>query len=147
MRRPVSNWMARRVNEGAMKQVYRLVFRSCFVFHCHLLWLPIVTNADFTKTNFVYLQKFYQLLINYLQIAVLLEKPPVAQLLENFEAFYGIRSFITVFTRGRHCSISLARSIQSIPPPLISRNVHFYIILPLTSRYSYSPFAETRESS
>jgi hypothetical protein len=29
---------------------------------------------------------------------VLLEKPPIVQLLENFPAFYGTRIFITAFT-------------------------------------------------
>jgi hypothetical protein len=29
---------------------------------------------------------------------VLLEKPPIVQLLENFPAFYGTRRFITAFT-------------------------------------------------
>jgi hypothetical protein len=36
----------------------------------------------------------------------LLEKPPVAQLLKNFPAFYGTRKFITVFTRALHLSLS-----------------------------------------
>jgi hypothetical protein len=50
----------------------------------------------------------------------LLEKPPVAQLLKNFPAFYGTRKFITVFTWALHRSLSWARSIHSIPPHLIS---------------------------
>jgi hypothetical protein len=50
----------------------------------------------------------------------LLEKPPVAQLLKNFPAFYGTRRFITVFTRALHWSLSRARWIQSIPPYAIS---------------------------
>jgi hypothetical protein len=29
---------------------------------------------------------------------VILEKPPIVQLLENFPAFYGTRRFITAFT-------------------------------------------------
>jgi hypothetical protein len=33
---------------------------------------------------------------------VLLEKPPVAQILKNFPAVYGIRKFITVSTRTFH---------------------------------------------
>jgi hypothetical protein len=36
---------------------------------------------------------------------VLLEKLIVAQLVNKFSVFYGIRSFITVFTRARHWSL------------------------------------------
>jgi hypothetical protein len=32
----------------------------------------------------------------------LLEKPPIAQLFKNFPAFYGIRTFITAFTKSLH---------------------------------------------
>jgi hypothetical protein len=51
---------------------------------------------------------------------VLLEKPPIVQPLKNFPAFYGIRRFITVFTRSLHWSLSWASSIQSIPSYPIS---------------------------
>jgi hypothetical protein len=51
---------------------------------------------------------------------VLLEKPPVAQLLKNFPTFYGTPRFIIVFTRALHWSLPWARSIQSIPPYPIS---------------------------
>jgi hypothetical protein len=51
---------------------------------------------------------------------VLLGKLPVAQLLKNFPTFYRTRRFVTVFTRALHWSLSWARSIQSIPPHLIS---------------------------
>jgi hypothetical protein len=33
---------------------------------------------------------------------VLLEKPPVVQLLKNFPTFYGTRNVITMFTRALH---------------------------------------------
>jgi hypothetical protein len=35
-----------------------------------------------------------------------LEKLPVVQLLKNFPAIYGTRTFITVFTRDLHWSLS-----------------------------------------
>jgi hypothetical protein len=35
-----------------------------------------------------------------------LEKPPVVQVLENFPEFYGTRTFITMFTRALHFSLS-----------------------------------------
>jgi hypothetical protein len=38
--------------------------------------------------------------------SALVEKPPVAQLLKNFTAFYGTRMFITVFTRALNWSLS-----------------------------------------
>jgi len=46
--------------------------------------------------------------INLLYIEIL-EKLTVTQLVKKFPAFYGTESFITVFTRGRHRSLSLAR--------------------------------------
>jgi hypothetical protein len=45
---------------------------------------------------------------------VLLEKLRVPQLVK-FPAFYGTRRFITAFTRARHLSLSLARSMQTMP--------------------------------
>jgi hypothetical protein len=48
------------------------------------------------------------------------KKLPVVKLLKNFPAFYGTRSFITVFTSVLHCSLSWARSIQSISSHPIS---------------------------
>jgi hypothetical protein len=50
---------------------------------------------------------------------VLQEKPPVAQISNNFP-FYGTRKFITVFTRARHWSRPWAKWILSIPPHPIS---------------------------
>jgi hypothetical protein len=50
---------------------------------------------------------------------VLLEKPPVVQLLKNFSTFYVTRKFITVFTRALHWSLSRTRSVQSIRPQTI----------------------------
>jgi hypothetical protein len=55
---------------------------------------------------------------------VLLERPPVAQLLKEFPTFYGIVRFITMFTRALHW----ARRIQSTHPILFSK-VHFNTIL------------------
>jgi hypothetical protein len=46
---------------------------------------------------------------------VLVEKLIVAQLVKKFTAYYGTPSFITVFTRNRHWSLSWARWIQSTP--------------------------------
>jgi hypothetical protein len=49
------------------------------------------------------------------------------QLLKNFPAFYGMRRFITVFTRALHWSLSWARSIQSIRPHHISLSTIFIL--------------------
>jgi hypothetical protein len=43
---------------------------------------------------------------------VLVQRPPVAQLLKNFPNFYGSRRFITVFTRALHWSLSSARAVS-----------------------------------
>jgi hypothetical protein len=45
---------------------------------------------------------------------VVLEKPPVAQLLKHFPTFYETRRFSTVFTRALHWSLSWASWIQPI---------------------------------
>jgi hypothetical protein len=58
--------------------------------------------------------------VRWRKLWVLLEKPPVAQLLKNLSIFYDTRRFITVFTRARHWPLSWARSIQSTPPHHIS---------------------------
>ena len=47
---------------------------------------------------------------------VLLEKLTGLQLVKEFPAFHGTRSYITAFTSARHLSLSWASSIQSIPP-------------------------------
>jgi hypothetical protein len=55
---------------------------------------------------------------------VLLEKPPVPQLLKKFPTFNRTRRFITVFTTAIRWSLSWARSIQSIPPhPICLRSI------------------------
>jgi hypothetical protein len=51
----------------------------------------------------------------YLRSWALLENPPIVQPLKNFPAFYGTRTFITVFIRALHWSLSWARSIQPTP--------------------------------
>jgi hypothetical protein len=67
----------------------------------------------------------------------LLEEPPTVQLLNNFAAFYGTRTFITVLTRAFHWSLSWARSIQSIPQhPTYLRSIlvlSTYLLLGLLS--------------
>jgi hypothetical protein len=45
---------------------------------------------------------------------VLLEKPPMARQLKNFQTFYGSGMSIIVFTISRHWSLSWSRSIHSI---------------------------------
>ena len=45
------------------------------------------------------------------------------QLVKKSHAFYGTRKFITAFTSARHLSLSLARSIQSIPHPAFWRSI------------------------
>jgi hypothetical protein len=52
---------------------------------------------------------------------VLLKKLAGSQLVREFPACYGTRSFITAFTRVRHLSLSWSRSIQPIPPHPTSR--------------------------
>ena len=44
------------------------------------------------------------------------EKLTVPEVLKKFPVFYETRKFITTFTTARHLSLSLTRSIQSMPP-------------------------------
>ena len=46
---------------------------------------------------------------------VLLEKPTATQLVKKFPAFYGTRTFITVFTKAGHLSLSIP--CRHIPIP------------------------------
>jgi hypothetical protein len=48
------------------------------------------------------------------------ESSRIWESLKNLTIFYGIQSFITVFTWARHLSLSWARLIQSMPPHPIS---------------------------
>ena len=61
----------------------------------------------------------------------LLENLTDSELVKKFPACYGTRKFITAFTRARHLSLSLARSIQSMPPSNFLK-IHPYIFLPST---------------
>jgi hypothetical protein len=85
-----------------------------------LLIQPHTFHNNFTicqsKLNNIY--SWYILI--YLQSWALIEKPPIVQLPKNFSKFYETRSFITVFTRALHWSLSWARWLQSIPSHLIS---------------------------
>jgi hypothetical protein len=49
-----------------------------------------------------------------------LEKLTDSHLVKKFPAFYGTGRFITAFSNSRHLSQSWARSIQSVPPHIIS---------------------------
>ena len=60
---------------------------------------------------------------------VLLEKPTGSQPVKKFPAIYGNRKFITAFTSARHLSLSLLRSIQSMPPSNFLK-IHLSIIFP-----------------
>jgi len=51
----------------------------------------------------------------------------ITQLVKKFPAFYGIRRFITMFTRANHLSLSRARWTQPVPPHPIS--LRFILIL------------------
>jgi hypothetical protein len=64
-------------------------------------------------------------------ISILLEKPPVTQLLGNFPKFYGTWKFITVFTRTRHWSISCTNPVLN--PGHTTQSYFFKIQLMLSS--------------
>jgi len=51
----------------------------------------------------------------------LLERLILSQPLNKFFSFYGTQCFVIVFVRSYHCSLSLARWIQSTPSPFVSQ--------------------------
>jgi hypothetical protein len=65
-------------------------------------------------------QVFSEYLLTYLRSWAFLEELSIVQPLKNLPAFYGTRSFNSVFTRALHWSLSLAISIQSTPSHHIS---------------------------
>ena len=79
-------------------------------------------------------------LLTYSWSRVLLEKLTGSQLVKKFPAFYGTRTFITVFKRARQLSLFWPRSIQSISPSQFLK-IHFNIIVlstPVSSSWSLS---------
>ena len=64
-----------------------------------------------------------------LWIGVLLEKLAVSQLSKKFLAFYGIRGFITEFTKAGRLSLFTTRLKQAHAPSQVLK-IHFNIILP-----------------
>jgi hypothetical protein len=73
-------------------------------------------------------------------ISRVLEKPPVTQLLKNFQIFYGILRFIAVFTRLRQWSLSWAWQIHYISPHHISLRSNLIIFLHLRINLPISLF-------
>jgi hypothetical protein len=78
------------------------------------------TFLDFCRITPLHHKRQHPHSLTHSWIWALLEKSPIVQLLKNFRAFYETRSFITVFTRALHWSLSRARSIQSTPSHPIS---------------------------
>ena len=66
---------------------------------------------------------------------VLLERPTVPQLVQKLAAFHESKAFIATFITAHNLSLSLARSIQSMPPYYFL-NIHFNVILSSTPRPS-----------
>jgi hypothetical protein len=92
--------------------------------------IVIIHNEIFTNINHT-LRKFIQSNLHFTMEftweQILLDKPPVAQSLKNFQIFYGTQRFITMFTKAIHWFLSSARSIQAIaPPPSSLRSILIY---------------------
>jgi hypothetical protein len=75
--------------------------------------------------------------------SVLLEKPPIAQLLTNFSILYGIRRFVTVFTR-LDPILSPFNRIHTTPSylPKINLTLFSHLRLGLPSSLSPSGFPQ-----
>jgi hypothetical protein len=121
-------------NEGLKKQTYKNYSEKC------LFPTQVVTHGLFLNwTRSSEVRSWRLWIISYRTAVVtnwswvLLETPPVAQLLENFAKFYGNLSFISV-----HKILPLASiltQINSVSHPIISQ-IPFNIILLSTSRSS-----------
>jgi hypothetical protein len=82
-------------------------------------------------------EKFHTVDFNYATYwTILRETSPVVQLLKNLPTLYGTWRFVTVFTRALHCSLSWARLLHSIPPPLYFSKIRFHFSVPPMSRSS-----------
>ena len=79
-------------------------------------FLNHISNCQ--KRRSLLLRKFK--LKNYLHGAGFFLKSCVPQLVTKFVAFYGIRRFITVFTRAHHFPLSWGRSVHDLPTDLKS---------------------------
>jgi hypothetical protein len=69
------------------------------------------------------------------------QKSIVIQPVKKFPAFYGTKSFITVFTRARHCILPWTSWIQSTSSPLFK--IVFNIILSCTSKSTGGLFSSS----
>jgi hypothetical protein len=97
-----------------------------------LFWFIRVSNR---------LQQYSRLYLLTPWSRVLLEKLTDLKLSKKFPSLYGTRRFITAFTSARQLSLSLASSIQFIPPTSHFLNICLNIILPSTpgiTRWSLS---------
>jgi hypothetical protein len=121
--------------------VFRLLSGKCFGFYricakvsqhqqgdvCRDTVLDVITNI------------MRMCLLTYLLRGVVLEKLTGLQLVKKFPAFYGTRSFISVFTSVRHPPLSWASPIQSIPPhptswgSVIILSFHLHLVSPVVS--------------
>jgi len=62
------------------------------------------------------------------QSTALLEKSFVTQLLKSLPAFYGIRHFITVFTRARHYFLSSMHPVHIFKPHFSSSSFSVFLM-------------------
>ena len=90
---------------------YRAV--SVSVSPCYLCLLSILANV-MNRNNRRYLSG-----IHLSPCSRALPQLTFPQVVKKFPAFYGTRRFIAAFTTARFLSLSRARSIQCIPPPII----------------------------
>jgi hypothetical protein len=63
-------------------------------------------RLDIFFYSLIYPKSYFRLTILTSWSRVILEGPPVVQLLKNVPTFYGIRRFITVYVRALHRSVS-----------------------------------------
>jgi hypothetical protein len=87
---------------------------------CRLLWDQNI--GVFVRYYFVlhYTCFYHSRMLLTPWSTIILKKLTVTQLVKKFPTFYGMKRFITVFTRAHHWSLFWARWIQSTPSHPVS---------------------------
>jgi hypothetical protein len=105
--------------------------------NCRHIWIFSSLTVNTGNTCQLYLP--ITIITNSLS-RILFEKSTVAQPYKKFSALHGTRRSVTMLTRTRHWSVSLARWIQTIPLHPIS--LRYISIIPSTSRSCYWSFLQ-----
>ena len=126
-------WMLSFLTEGgpAETQIWPV-----FGYTNEYVWLSPLSISETNSTRLHPLIRNLYSILQYIPWSRLLHnKLTGSELIKKFHAFYGIRRFLTAFTRARHLSLSWARSIQSKLP---SHFLKIYLVFHYLSLQNHS---------